>query len=438
MPRSVVSGVRVRFDARGRLELSAEDLRASGVEDLRRLAEADRSSSTSLVSRGDDDGWLSLQEVEKAVGIHTAIIGGYYAVLDSVGRDRPKSLPLADVLELMKQGGSGPVRHRRRPREKKRPADLILNPPKHDPQHPGAHPRFLDRWYGAIESALGRHTEAKRVSRGFTLPGYGGPELVRYLHGDWRGLIASHTFSQTLRASLAEGLEFHAALEKTASQITRDVIRDITKEGYTAYAGAQSRQTQIGVANKKATAMASYVDSPLEAPQLTPTAFGYAASGLLSLIAHQTLEKTHPMIMLEVEQKVPKDHQGPEFYIPSHVPPERIQRAFLGFSTWHDVRAYLVPPAREERWFELGVVARDDRGRPTEFTLAPAKARESGYSERWSVGAVAWRSSQPDGPGAAAFLEAHPELGPTVDAILELTRSGTRSTGSGDRSPRRS
>lgn len=438
MVRRAVPSVRVRYDARGRLELSVEDLRATGVEDLRRLAEADRSNSATLVGRGNDDGWLSLQEVEKAVGIHNAIIGGYYAVLDSVGRNRPQSLPLSDVLELMKQGGSGPVRRRRRPREKSPPADLILTPPKHDPRHPGASPRFLDAWYHAIESALGERTESRRVSRGFTLPGYGGPELVRYLHGDWRGVIASHTFSQTLRDALAEGLEFHAALERTAGRVARDVIRDITKDGYSAYAGAQSRNTQIGVAHKKATALASYVDSPLQSPQLTPTAFGYAVSGLLGLVSKQTLDRSHPMIMLEVEQKVPKDHQGAEFYVPSHIPPERIQRAFLGFSTWNDVRSYLVPPSKAERWFELGIVGRDAQGRPTEFTLAPAKVEESGYAERWSVGEVRWRGDEPDDPGARAFLEANPELRPTVEAILALTRSETRSTASEGRWPRRS
>lgn len=418
MGRGSIPGVRVRFDAKGRALLSAEDLRSSGVEDLKRLAESDRSKSTALVSRGNDDGWVSLPEVEKAVGLHNSIVGGYYAVLDAAKRDRPASLPLADVLSLMKAGGSGPIRHRKPPRTKKLAPDVVLNPKKYDAKHAGANPRFLGRHLEAIESALGAETKARPVYRGFTLPDYGGPELVRYLHGDWRCVIASHTFTETLRGQLEKGTELHRAIEKTADQIAARVIREITKDGYQAYAAAESCATQIGVANKKATGMASYVDSPLESAQLTPTAFGYATTGYLGVISKRILEPTHPMIVVEVEQKLPKGYEGPEFYIPSHVAPDRILRAFLGFSNWYDVQTYLSPPAEKQEWFELGIVARDAEGRPTEITLSPAKPKRNGYTERWHVGDVAWRSSEADSPQAKAFLEQHPELRPTVAQIL--------------------
>lgn len=368
--------------------------------------------------RGDDDGWLTLKEVEKAVGIHTSIVGGYYALLDANEKARPDTLPLTDVLELMKQGGTGPIRKRKVPPQKADAPDPIRSTKRYDAKHIGATPQFLDRHYAAIESTLGADAKLQKVYRGFTLRDYGGPELVRYLCGDWRCVIGSHTFTETLSAELAKGSELHEAVEKTADRVAAHVIRQIGDKGYTEYMQGESRATQIGVHNKKATAMASYVHSPLDSAQITPTAFGYAFSGFLGIIAKRTVPSTQPLIVLELEQRVPKGHESPEFYIPSHVAPTRVSRAFLGFSNWHDAEAYLVPPQRSEKWFELGIATRDEHGRPSEYTLAPALRKEEGaHTERWSVGEVSWLSSDADGPKAKQLLEQHPELEPTVQAI---------------------
>lgn len=410
--------IRLRYH-RGQVGVSAEDLRRFGDEDLKRLAEADRRRSQSLVSRGNDDGWVTVKEVEAAIGLHTSIVGGYYAVLKKVEEERPESLSLTETMALMKAGGQGAIKRRIPPPEQAAPKDPILAAPGYDPRHPGARPRLLDTQLAALEAALGPNRPGV-VTRGFSLPGYGGPELVRYLYGDWRGVIASHTFSETLRAELEKGAEFHRAIDKTATKIAAQVIRDVKKKGYQTWVGHESCATQIGVANKKSTAMASFVGSPVEEAQLMPNAFGYAHTGFLGLIARQVLPATHPLIVLELDQAIPRAQQGPEHYIPSHVAPTQIRRAFLGFSNWHDVQRYLVPPHEAQRWYALLIRGRDAEGRPTGVEIATATPQERGYDQRWSIGEVLWRSDRADAADTARVLAGHPELGPTLEALTQL------------------
>ncbi|MBK6686621.1 MAG: hypothetical protein IPG45_19285 [Deltaproteobacteria bacterium] len=410
--------IRLRYH-RGQVGVSAEDLRRSGDEDLKRLAEADRRRSQSLVSRGNEDGWVTVKEVEAAIGIHTSIVGGYYALLKKAQTDRPETLSLTETLALMKVGGQGAIKLRVPPKEQPAPTDPILEAPGYDPRHRSARPRFLDAQRAAIEKALGPNKPGV-VTRGFSLPGYGGPELVRYLYGDWRGVIASHTFSATLRDELQKGAEFHRAIDKTATKIAAQIIRDVEKKGYQTWVGYESCATQIGVANKRSTAMASFVGSPVERPQMMPNAFGYAQTGFLGLIARQVLPATHPLIVLEIDQQIPVAQQGPEHYIPSHVAPEQIRRAFLGFSNWHDVKGYLVPPHEAQRWYTLSIDGRDAEGRPTGINIATAKPKENGYDQRWSIGEVLWRSDRADPAQTAQVLAKHPELGPTLEVLAQL------------------
>jgi hypothetical protein len=120
--------IRLRYH-RGQVGVSAEDLRRSGDEDLKRLAEADRRRSQSLVSRGNEDGWVTVKEVEAAIGIHTSIVGGYYALLKKAQTDRPESLSLTETLALMKVGGQGAIKLRVPPKEQPAPTDPILEAP---------------------------------------------------------------------------------------------------------------------------------------------------------------------------------------------------------------------------------------------------------------------------------------------------------------------
>lgn len=419
-----VSGqqIRVRYGRDGLPQFSAEDLRRSGVDDLVRLAETDARRSPQLVTRGNGDGWVSSKEVEAAGGLHVAILGGYYQLLDRAQAQRPASLSLDQVVALMKQGASGPIKRRGAPHEVEAIVDPILSPTRYDRQHVGAHPRFLDAQWQAIEATLGPKVEHGTVTRGFTLPGYGGPELVRYLYGDWRSVIASHTFSEGLKKRLGQGREFHRALAETANAVAAQVIREIHRRGYEAWANQASRATQIGVADKRATGMASYRGSPADAAQLTPTAIGYAHSGYLGVVGDRVVAKEQPMIALELRQAIPQGWEGPEYYVPSHVPPERIERAFLGFSNWHDVKNYLSAPEEQVRWFALSVDGRDAEGRPTGLTLHRAKVerRNGELDERWIVGEVLYRSSTPDPLAAKALLARWPVLAPTVQALLDL------------------
>jgi hypothetical protein len=273
-------------------------------------------------------------------------------------------VPVQRLIEAFAAAAVGPVRRRKPPPRDALPPDPIIEARRYDASHAGATPRFLDRQVAAIEAALGPDRTEALVTRGFALPGHGGPQLVRHLYGDWRGVIGSHSFTQALRGRLARGEELHEALARTADAIAAQVVRAFRDDGYAAWATQASRATQIGVAEKRATGMASFLGSASTEGQLTPTALGYAHSGFLGLLRTHVVPADQPMIVLELAAAAPKGWDHAELYLPSHVSPERVARAYLGFSTWHDVHEYLRPPDEQQTWYALDPGARDADGRP--------------------------------------------------------------------------
>lgn len=173
--------VRVRYARDGEPRLSAPDLRASGVDDLVRLADADRRPSSRSTQRGNGDGWVSADEVDAASGLHFAVVGGYHALLDRARQERPPEVPVQRLVDAFAAAAKGPVKRRRKDPPAPSPPDPVLAARRYDAQHAGATPRFLDRQVAAMEAAMGPARTEQLVTRGFALPGYGGPELVRHL-----------------------------------------------------------------------------------------------------------------------------------------------------------------------------------------------------------------------------------------------------------------
>lgn len=93
--------LRVRYNAQQEPEISVDDLRASGNRDLQDLAEADRKKSTRLTAKGDNNGWLSLAEVERSGGLHGLVVAGFAELVAEAKRGRAQSLPSAQVQALM-------------------------------------------------------------------------------------------------------------------------------------------------------------------------------------------------------------------------------------------------------------------------------------------------------------------------------------------------
>ena len=75
---------------------------------------------------------MTVKEVEGAIGLHTSIVAGYYAVLKKAEEDRPESLSLTETLALMKAGGQGAIKLRKPPAEHPTPKDPILAAPGSD------------------------------------------------------------------------------------------------------------------------------------------------------------------------------------------------------------------------------------------------------------------------------------------------------------------
>lgn len=125
------------------------------------------------------------------------------------------------------------------------------------------------------------------------------------------------------------------------------------------------------------------------------------------------------MIVLELEQPMPRAWEGAEYYVPSHVSPERVQRAYVGFSSWHDVHDYLQPAEETQRWYALEPGARDAQGRPTTLTIRTVDVvRDDELEERWALGPVIYRSPEADAATHARVRAEHPLLAPTLDAAL--------------------
>lgn len=412
--------VRVRF-RRKEPELNVADLRASGDPDLVRLAEADKSASSPVVAKGNGDGWLSPKEVDAAVGIHLSVKGGYQALIAEAARRQATEIPASDVAALMLAGRNGPVKKRIPPRPRAAAPNPIMHATAYDAAK--ASPRFLRDIEQRLERTISEVPGHRPVYRGFTLHDYGGPEMVRYLMGDWRCLIASHTFCQQLAKELEGGDELHVALRRTAEQVSSQIGEQIGTDGYVAWAGAQSVATQIALRNKAATGMAAfpYPQGPLDGAMTTPTSFGYARTSFLGMVRNRVLEATHPMLMIEVDQQFPPGAYAlSEYYIPSHVPPERVRSFFLGFSTWHDAHLYELPPQRREQWYHFAILARDDEGRPTEMKITPVKEKPSGFMESWSEDGPGLLASATGTSEGRAFRERHPLLGPSLDALAQL------------------
>lgn len=416
------AGIRFRFSEKNEVELSVEDLRACKDPDLDRLAEADRSSSSSLWVEGDDNGWLTPSEVERAVGIHVTITGGYYHLLDEALHRRAEVIPASDVAALMLKGRSGPIKKRvAQPPAPPLPIDPIRKPDRYDPKaFPQAcSPALLRDLEQRLERAISIKPGYSPVYRGFSLVEYGGPEMIRYLMGDWRNLIASHAFTKRLQARLESGDEFHAALRETAEDISTEVVDQIRSKGYTQYVIDQSRATQIAIPirDKNATGMASYPISPLDAPMRVPTSFGYAYTGYLGLIHDRVVDPTQAMIMVEVDQKIPPGFGRSEYHIPSHIPPAGVRRFFLGFSNWYNAHEYLKTPDQKSDWFEFQILARDKEGRPTEFEITPIEVSYPSGDEFWKRSGASWRSRQADTNTARVFEQRHPILATTLAEI---------------------
>lgn len=403
--------LRVRFSSAGEPELNVEDLRATEQKDLVRLAEADRKRSNTLSAKGDDNGWLTPTEVRSAVGIHVSIHAGYETLLEEARRRGEATIPMTDVQALMVKGAANPVRHAvPQPQREVPPNPLLEAAPSAVPTTP----KLLDAYESAIVESFGEVTY-QHVSRGFALEGYGGPEMVSYLMGDWRYVIGAHDFTAAVAEALEAGAPIDEAVDGAGKAISARIVDQVRAEGVDAYMVHNSRATQIGIRDKSATAMAAWADDRINVPADPPnTPFSYARTGFSSISHKRVLAADQPMIAFEVDQPRPKDYDRTEYYIPSHVPPTRVRQFFLGFSNWHDVHAYLKPPERQDTWYRVEIPSRDEDGRPTDFVITPITLSTSRMMESWTAEDESWRAS--DG-GDAAFEAKHPLLASTIETI---------------------
>ncbi len=404
------AAIRVRFNKKREPELNVEDLRRSGVADLERIAEADKKESPSMSTRGDDNGWLSPTEVEKAVGLHFSISEGYETLKEEAARRSAATMSILDARTLIATS-SGPLKRKDLPPEKARPLDPIRNATI---DAKTTSPLLLREHETAMDDAVAKTKGAINVRRGFSLDDYGGPEIVKYLFGDWRCMVASHTFTLTLKEKLASGAPLATALKETAKEVASTVVGSIKAQGVNEFMNEQSRNTQIGIRDKRATAMASYPSTPIEGRAPQPSSFGYAVTGYLGIIHDRVVKPDHAMVVLDVDQRASKDIKSAEYYIPSHVPPTQVTRFYLGFSSWFEVRLYERPPEQNEEWFAVDIAGRDMDGKPTGFTITELTHREhENRTESWKPTKQSW-STADDPKKTAAFEAAHPILAATI------------------------
>jgi hypothetical protein len=420
--QTVPAFVRVRPGASGVADLNVADLLATGEPHLVRLSEADRPDSDVLKKTvGDDDGWLSSGEVINAHGLHADVVNGYRAIGDHATNAAGKGLDriaVRDVVRLMRANTSAPDAGRLAPARGSRAARVI------DPILTAASavcdPRALQLHEQRLARSIAPDGATTVATRGFSLRGYGGPELIRYLRGDWRSIIASHTFTASLRTALEQGQPFEAALLGTAERIADDIATDIEARGYKDWARTQSRATQIGIPDKKAVGMAAYFDAPHDAANMTPTSFSFARSGYHSVVHEAVVAPEHPMIMLEVRQPFRAGGYGMgEYYIPSHVPPTQIEAFSLGFSSWFNVLAHEgTPPKSLEQWFRFTVDERDASGAALTFTITPIVDSVSpDMQETWRAAGPSWSTKGKSTAQLRAFGAQFPSLAPTLAEI---------------------
>ena len=408
--------VRVRFDANNDPELNAEDLRATGDSSLERLAEADRVQSNRLSTKGDGDGWLTKREVHEAVGIHFSIQGGYQALIEVARERQATELPMSDVQKFMAKGASGPVRHMVMPPQRQVAPDPIRAAAASTVP---TGPKLLDAEEARLDQAFGADAITVPVSRGFAMEGYGGPELIRYMMGDWRNVIASHDFSAGVCAELEGGAPVQDAIKSTATSLAKQIESEIGAEGVKEYMQKNSRATQIGIHGKKATALAAWPDDRIDKPADMPNSpFCYARTGYLGVIHKRVLPADQAMIALEVDQQRPADFALGEYYIPSHVPPTKIRRFFLGFSNWHNAHEFVSPPERKEQWYRFDILERDEDGRPTDLKVTPITSHQANRMESWTDDGASWVASA----GASkddGFVSEHPMIATTIAEIRQ-------------------
>lgn len=293
-----------------------------------------------------------------------------------------------------------------------------------------ATPLLLQDVERANEALMSPKTKHRPVYRGFAFENYGGREVVRYLFGDWKHMIASHTFSKTVAAEQKKGRSFYDALTRTARKISQTVTQEVQRDGLLEYMQAQSRGTWLGIkpADKQATAMASYPGNPFRGQIMTPSPFSYAATGYNGIVGHKVVKQTDAMIVVEVDQRVPSVKIA-EPQIISHVPPTKISRVFLGYSNWHDVSRHDTPPEQVEHWFALEVLGRDKVGRPLDIRVKPMnRTRHGDIFESWKLDRKEqWQASKADTSAAKAFAAKYPRLATTLreaSAQVEAARRG--------------
>ena len=406
--------IRVRYDRQGEAILSREDMLASGDADLKSIAAASiRDNPKSRPAK--HAGWLTTQAYDKTQ-VHYTLMGGYQRILQALKEQPNGRLTLEAAQSLMAQGAQGPFKLRAPPVEPPLPTDIVRAPKRYDASK--ASPKFLE----SVEHALSQATAGPEVRafRGFMLPNYGGPELVRYLRGDFRQVIASRAFTSELRARLNEGGEFHDALAQTATHIKDQAVAEISRDGFEAFSGRSSQKTTLGTTEKynhDALGLAHWLDTPLTPGERNePGAFGYAA---LSLTGERTLPPTHPMIVIDVRHSAPERLRSKEFHVPSHVPPTQIERFFLGFSNWNDAHQYIMPPRREDHWYQASIIKRDVQGRPSEMAIRPVHIDKSDGYEVLKEDNDVWSTLDAKSDAAKGFLKKHPLLQPTIDEIVK-------------------
>ncbi|MBX7114525.1 MAG: hypothetical protein K1X64_09395 [Myxococcaceae bacterium] len=109
MSTAGIPSIRFRRTENREIEVSAEDLRHSGVSELERLAEADQAQSTTLSPQGNADGWLSTREVEKAGGLHFQLVRGYVNLVTEATRHDATEVAVPKAVKWLSEGFNKPI-----------------------------------------------------------------------------------------------------------------------------------------------------------------------------------------------------------------------------------------------------------------------------------------------------------------------------------------
>lgn len=286
-------------------------------------------------------------------------------------------------------------------------------------------PNLLKSEETKLQTKLGSETQDLIARRGLTLPNYYGPDLVRFIFGDWSKAIGSHDFTRKLYQKISLNIPPHQAAQEAGQEILLDIEKQISELGYRDYAILQSRNTYLGIKieEKKANGMSSYTTlGDASEVNKTPSPFGYARTAYTSLVNRKNMQIDQPMIVLDVNVKAPLNHvMKGEYIIPSHISPTDVHRFYLGFSNWHNIKDYAIPPEMIEKWYVFEIITRDKSGKPKAIVGREIFREEvEDRQERWKQGSLKWDSRQVNTEKSLTFEAQNPLLEKTLKEIKAL------------------